>query len=387
MNNEKKKIRFKNVDFLRIIGAFTIVYCHSIRCPLIKSYQDMSDLLKDMVYTSAYSYMWVTFFFIMSGFFFFHYSDFSTRFIDYFKKKIIRFLPVIVFAVVLYWVLSLFTPIVYRKYVNMFVVFLLNSMGLAGLDGGNIGTTWYVAAFFWVSCLYFYLTKIYDKKYINLLMGITPFFAYIFLLHAPGRINTVYFHFIPKGILFAMGGMSLGYWVNEIYNLNKDNLKKQLSKLEYFLYGCLEGYLLYYIVRNTVFHRLGFMNFMPLIFVFLGLFYLFLIKRGFVSRLLENDFSVILGRYSYSIFVVHIIIVDLMAKIIWKPHMLFTINHIHLNMIMTIMLSSLLGIIAYHLVEKPAEKYLKSKWTASNDLKNIMIEGGGKNCFANNKNV
>ncbi len=375
------KTRFKNIDLLRIIGALTIVYNHIIHCTYMKTLSKDSILLQEIFYKAHYSALWVPFFFIIAGFFLFHYIDYTMKFIDFFKKKVIRLLPVIVFAIVLYWFLSLFTPLVYRKYINIFTIFFLNSIGLTGKDMGNIHPVWFVAVLFWLSNFYFYISKIYDKKYINLLMGVTPFFAYIFLLHTSGQVNLVFYNFIPRGILQGMGGIALGYWINEIYNLNKDNLKRQLSKLEYFLYGCLEGYLLYYIVRNTVFHRLGFMNFMPLIFVFLGLFYLFLIKRGFVSRLLENNFSVILGRYSYSIFVVHIIVLDLISTIIWKKHPVFTLNHVYLNIFIVLVSSFILGVIAYHLVEVPSNKFFKN--LLLNNRK--ICDEGGKSDLSNNK--
>lgn len=83
---------------------------------------------------------------------------------------------------------------------------------------------------------------------------------------------------------------------------------------------------------------------------------------GYFSRLLNNDFSVILGRYSYSIFIMHTIVLDLFKVYLWQSHKSFIIHYPILNLIIPIFVSIVVGILTYHCVERPAANYLKNKW-------------------------
>ena len=84
--------------------------------------------------------------------------------------------------------------------------------------------------------------------------------------------------------------------------------------------------------------------------------------------------SVILGRYSYSIFVMHIIVQDLLRRNFWDIHRSFVIAHPVFNLILPVILAILLGVVTYHLVERPAARYLKNKWFPDKDKKPETLE-------------
>jgi len=365
-----EKEQFKNIGVLRFIGILVILYFHVTLCGLYNSIVDLSPIVSTLKYNASNGNIWVMFFFIMSGFFFFRYTNFANDFFYFFIKKVIRFWPIIFFSVFVYNILSHFTPMTYHRYINIFTLLLLNNVGFTGNNMGNLHPIWFVSVLFWTMCLYFYITKIFDKKYVNLFMGIVPFFSIAFITNSTFFPPAVYFNFINIGILEAMGGLSIGYWINEIYNMY--NCKKVSSKnnILMILISITEIYLLIFIINNTVFHKMNFMNFLPLLFAFIMLFYLFLIKKGWVSQLLENKNFSFIGQYVYSIFVTHIIIFDLINEVFWKIHPYFVINHLLFNTFAVILLSIMFGVITYYLIEKPIGKWLNSCW------KKLLPSGG-----------
>ena len=362
---ERKKERFKNLDLLRFIGAVIIVYFHINICGLYGTISDKLPLIQILQDKCTFGWAWVDFFFVISGFCFFRYTNFSQDFITFFKKKVIRLCPVIFFAVFLYRILSFVTPITYHKYINVFTLLLLNNVGLTANDMGNIHPVWFVSTLFWTLCFYFYLVKIFEKKYINLIMALIPFFAFTFITNSTHFAPATFYNFINIGIINAMGGIALGYWINEIYNRHKETTSE--NKLQLIIISAVEIYLFIFIIQNTIFHKIKFItgNYMPLMFAFVPLLYLFLIKKGLLSKFFENNISVLLGKYSYSIFVMHIVVLDFLNEVLWKIHPDFITNNLFFNTSLAIILSIFLGIFTNHFVEEPATRYLKKEWLAT----------------------
>lgn len=89
---------------------------------------------------------------------------------------------------------------------------------------------------------------------------------------------------------------------------------------------------------------------------------LFLLNKGYVSELLNNDINVFLGKYTYSIYLTHSVVRELFKGTFWKYHPEFVFMHPLLNIVITLLTVLILGIITYHFVEKPASKYLQEKY-------------------------
>jgi len=107
------------------------------------------------------------------------------------------------------------------------------------------------------------------------------------------------------------------------------------------------------------------------------LFWLFVNQKGYLSKLFNQNLSVFLGKYSYSIFIIHPVVLNLFREYIWKIHPNFVISYPIINLFVPLVCSVLAGIVVYHLVEKPAYNYLKSKWfpvkTNADNLNNIIL--------------
>ena len=94
---------------------------------------------------------------------------------------------------------------------------------------------------------------------------------------------------------------------------------------------------------------------------FACLFYLFIRKEGYLSRLLERDWCVWLGRYAFGIFIIHWPVFRIAKEILLPGHEEWALAHpwcLLWGMACVIMLLSMLG---YHYIEVPVMRYIKSK--------------------------
>ena len=88
---------------------------------------------------------------------------------------------------------------------------------------------------------------------------------------------------------------------------------------------------------------------------------LMLIKKGFITKLFDNKIFPVLSKYTYSIYVTHAVILSIYLAF-YKSHNSIITNHFYTFTCGYFITAILLGIITYHLVEKPCANYLKSKW-------------------------
>jgi peptidoglycan/LPS O-acetylase OafA/YrhL len=180
-------------------------------------------------------------------------------------------------------------------------------------------------------------------------------------------------HFLNYGIMRGLGGMGLGYFLAKAYRFYTERIipRSAMSVRRNFritLGATLcEVCLIAFLINNTMFHNMKFSNDFIFVIAFIALFWMFLIRRGFISRLLDNNFSVFLGKYSYSIYVMHLTVISTAKFFISVPHPEFAQAHPFLNIIVIIVAAIVLGIITYHLVEKPAANYLAKKWRSKFD--------------------
>ena len=309
----------------------------------------------------------VEFFFIISGFFLIYGFNKNLSTFDFIKKKIIRLSPLMLFFNIIYLILSLFTKsIKYDTYNNILSLLFLGNIGVTKAHG-NLGIVWYVSVLFWVSFLYFYLLKYFERKNINLFSAISIWFSYVFMIQARGgnishHIKT-YNNIFVVGLLRGLGGMGIGYFIGLIYKENKDKIENmKFNKATTFFITLLEVFLFSWSVYYLIIHKMSYKNNIIFILFFNILFILFLIKKGLFTKLLDNNLSVILGRYSYSIYITHSFVLNMLRTFFWKKYINIIIVHPLLNVVMTMLLVLILSILVYHLVEKPSAEYLRRKW-------------------------
>lgn len=352
--------KIKNIEFLRFIFALIIVYFHfggSIFKPFVNQIPFYNTGLENCL--NAYMPVW--FFFIISGFFLFLKIDKTQDYIDFAKKKLIRFMPIILFTLLLCFIASLFTPYTFLKYENIFTLLNLQCCGLT-FRHGNLGVSWFISVLFWTISFYFYLYKCVDKKLFNLIVACIVFFCYAMIIHHKGMsaYKNIYY-VLNYGMLIGFANVGLGYFISNIYKENIEKIKNKTFNICQTLFcTAIEIYTFIFLFYYMCMHKLNYNNSTLLfIIIFSILLWMFLIKKGYLSRLLNNDLSVFLGQFSFSIFIMHAFIIDIWKICIYNNYPQWVIQHPVANIIILSTIIIFSGVLAYYLVEKPATKYLK----------------------------
>lgn len=358
--------KIKNIEFLRIIGCLSVILFH-----FFCKYNPVNIHTDINFYTYFYQITHngnkaVELFFILSGVFFAITYKSNLNILDFIKKKIIRFSPVLIFSVCLAFIFSIFKCVKFKYYNNLLGILFLNGTPLS-LCNDNITTDWYIGALFWTLLLFFYVKQNFQEKYINIFFVIGIFISYSIIIHfGKGVISHTWqdFHnMINFGILRAFGGIGIGYFIGEWYRTNYDKIKNLVICTKYkFIITVIEILCVGFIIKNLMFYNLKFENQIIYVIVFAITIILFLLNQGYLSKYLNRDIFVNLSKYTYSLFIMHYIIIRGIYGYISKnyPNIIYT--HPILNMLFTLTIVFVVGILTYHFIELPSAKYLKNKF-------------------------
>lgn len=353
------KERFKNVDLLRFIFAVLIVMFHFRVCPTIR------PIIEHALPGLRHCNVCVDFFFIMAGFFLFNTINTTLSTFEFTKKRFLRLAPLIWIFLIIMAIASIFTHAInFPLNGDILRGLLLHDIGFApGPTSIGGGIHWFISVLFWVSLFYFYIAKIINKKYLNLTIWLLTIISLGLKLNYcnfnTGGHTTNIYYFINIGVLRGLYGIGIGYFISQLYKsgfLQKcsRNIEHIISFLEIY---CI-GFLTYFLLSTKVLPgKSGFLY----IVIFSIIFYLFLIKKGFVSKLFDNNLSVKLGAYSYAIYVMHPLITPIFNKYIYITANHTVMNHIKIFYIFEILLAIILGITIHHFFEKPINKLISSK--------------------------
>lgn len=354
--------KIKNIEILRFLFALVIVYFH-LQYGIVNLFQNGIPLYNQILNNVKWSSLPVDFFFIISGFFLFLKTDFSQDFITFAKKKLIRFMPNIIFILILIYICSFFTPLEFLKYENIFTILNIQNVGLT-YKYGNLSASWFISSLFWGLSFYFYLYKSVDKKIFNLITACIVFFCYSMWIHTKGDASYINVAYVfNKGMIRALSSIGVGYFLSMVYKDNIQQVKEMtLNIWQKLLFTAAEVYLFCFIFYYLVFHPINYDNRMIMIIAFIFLFSLFVIKKGYFSKLLENNISVFLGQFAFSIFLTHQFIRSLWKYYVCKAHSQWVIAHSVENLVLFFTVVILFGVFTYYFVEKPSFKYLKEKF-------------------------
>lgn len=329
-------------------------------------FASQSDFFAKLLEGVSHGNKAVDMFFILSGFILVLTFKQQVTFWDFVKKKIARLWPTAVFAMGAAYVLSLFKMFKWAGYENLMALLFLDGTGLMR-PFCNVGVLWFVGTLFWCSLFYFYIIKNFPKKNVDFAVALITFFGYVILISGGkgnlSRLFVVYGDVLSLAFLRGLAGMGLGYFIANAYAVwGLEWREKKTAPLPALAFTAAEIWLLAANVWYLCFHKIKFYNNFIFIIMFVGLFLLFLAKRGYISRFLECNFSVWLGKYAYSIFLTHCLVRVVFLKCLWKVHPGFVLAYPVLNTILPVIVSVLTGMAVYHLAEKPAADYLTKKW-------------------------
>ncbi len=368
--------KIKNLEFLRIIGCIAIVLLHLFNQATFYTLFPDIEIYNKFRQMTANGQIAVDLFFILSGFFFiYNYTSGKTA-AEFIKKKIIRLYPVLIFIIILYFAASLTGVLKFKYYDNLLTIFCLNGIGLT-LKYDNVCVFWYCSAMLWVMLFYKCLIDSYNYKTVNLIIAVISIFAYIFVIHVHngsiyGHFDT-YYAFFNIGIMRAVAGMGVGYFIGGWYKNNLISIKNlKFNLFQKILISFTEFICIYFIINNLIFHKLKFQNKIIFIAVFTITIILFLIKQGIFSKLLDNKLCIVFSKYTYSVYMVHLFIYQVLKGSIWKYYPEFVYVYPIVNIIIPLFLTIILGAVTYHFIEIPFARLLNNY-----KFSNITPRAGG----------
>ena len=357
----KRGNMLKNIEFLRVIGCLAIVMIHLFNSVALHGLFSDINLYHKMYNFTSNGNKAVDLFFILSGLFFSIKIDTRKSIIEFLRKKIIRFYPVLIFVLILFFISSIFGITSFTLYDNILAVLGLNGTSLI-IKNGNVGIFWYVSAMLWVFTLFLYLLKHYDKKNVNLFIFLSIFFCYSFIIHAKGgvinRQTQTFYYIFNIGMMRAIGGIGLGYFIGEWFKNRTFVIEIVWYKL---LASILEIFCVVFIIRNLLFNKLQYDNQIIFIVVFVITIVLFLMKQGIISRFLESDIWSNLSKYTYSFYMTHAFIFSVLKGAVWNKHSEWVYSHPILNVFVALLMVFVVGVLTYHCIEKPFTKVLAKK--------------------------
>ena len=339
------KKRLNNIDFLKIIFNLGIIYGHVLQHFLIPQFKEYEILYK---YTSyAFGYM-CEFLFIISGFFLFKdLNKNSCR--EFIIKKVTRFWPILAFSIVVSYILSRFSLASWTDINVIPELLFLNATVVYNLPTVT-GVAWYVSALFWSSIFYYTISKLFKEKFIYIVYLIT-FFLYLILFNKvnlydqPTILNSVISFLMIRGLAGVGLGILFAYNVKPEIN-TKINFKS-------FLIGLVEITILFLIILYLSIIKIAYA--FPIgLSLFIILFYLFIRSYGMFSIILNSDKIIIpfLSKNIYAIYIMQFIVFGILNKILYKNPYYGVYMFPIFNIIISIILCFVVGIISQFIVDK-----------------------------------
>lgn len=341
-----------NIGFIRILFTLEIIYFHLFCQPntLFAMYPSTFSQYHNL---TSHGYLGVEMFFIMAGFFLFFSTRKNISFKDFFVNKFVRLWVVPAFALLCFIILALFGLGDLHILQDILHLLLLKNTGLT-LELYDNGTAWFVSVLFWVSAFYCYLATLFDKKYTNLLFVLLIYFSLVLLVNGTGGNFCEHYNmvnsFLNVGMLRGISEIGIGYLLGMTYS-HRNFESKKINSLQFIIYSFLEIFLGYFCIREIFHHNVLFSNDLLYVILFTLLFYLFVLRRGIISKILDRQIFYNLGCYSYSIYIMQEVVFKVLNRTFWQ-HNTFIVTHPVLSINLSILCCLVIGILVYYLVEK-----------------------------------
>lgn len=325
-----KQGKLHNVEFLRVYFTFAVMMLHF--CTQFR------------IWTSGSQ--GVEFFFILSGYLLVLTYNPKRSLIEYAKQRYIRFVPLIIAG-------GLLAGGGWRSFED---IFLLQSTGLAYATSANT-PAWYIAVLFWCSLFYLGLMKHVKSDYLPFVLAVLAFIFCLAIINTPGR-HGLFADLLTKRMLRGLACMGIGML---LACFCKRPAKKSVnSSGELTLYTLAElGILLYLffsLLNKELF--LSYWIYQPISHVIL--LWLFIRKKGVISRALDTSIFSVPAKYCLSIYLTHSVFYRTVQTFVKSNYPGWLENNIELSITLAILGSCILGIIAYYLIELPCAHYLSN---------------------------
>ena len=299
--------------------------------------------------------------FIISGYFLsFSLLKQDKNFIQFMLHRLFRFWPTLLFAVLCVGVLGLFHLVKFNIGQNVLNLFLITQNG-TGLTTQltNLNATWFVCSLFWCSLFYYSLYRVFHNNYLsNFLSVIISYFCVLLYINFPNvRDFQLIYGILPKSGVLALGMIGWGILLNMLLL----EIKVDKIRISSWIASLSEIFLLFYLIHGLLFHKFK-QTYLVVILAVTFLLILFIMRRGFLSKFLNKSWVEKIGRYSFSIYIMQeISFVPL--KYLWLKFSDFDNSRIwYITLVIcSLLFCAFIGVITYHLVEKPAQVYYRKR--------------------------
>lgn len=354
----KKAEKFKNVELLRFIMAWAIVGFHIVNAKVFDQYGLL--FLKPYLMQGSSA---VSMFFVMAFFFLVLTIKPKQSLWSFYKSKWLRMAPLIVAVSVVGYILHKCGYWEWNWSANIENCLMIHDWATAKHPslGAFVHPAWFVAAYMLVGVFYVGLIKTIPTKFHPFILGILAYIAWrINILSGQlPKYGTILGHFNIARAFFCLG---IGYALAHAYrNYTNTPPPYYVSLGRSLCYTLLELVLVTFIVICLFVGCVNILSLFLVIIAFASLFWLFITKSGYLSRFLDRDWCVFLGRYAYAIFIVHILVLKA-ASLIVLPHCkAWSIEHPWLVLSGIAAVTMMLAVLGYHWVETPIVRFFKNK--------------------------
>lgn len=317
------------------------------------------------------SYVFVDFFFVLSGFVIsLNYNTISTykSFFNYMKKRIIRLYPLHFYSNFIFLIYAIFSGFLILKLfpqyfersnydfyqdVILFIdsIFLTNSTPLLYGTSGLNSPSWSISSEI-ISYLVFGLSLVFIKQNrMNFMFISIIIFSSIILYN-----NGIFFYTEKLGFLRGFIGFFSGYFVWKIYSLKKSfSINKHVELLLPILLLSILFLINFFGSENIILFEI------VIIPIFFSISILILLNtNGLLTKILNSTIFNFLGKVSYSVYLNHLIILTIFSRVVFR---VFKIEKTDLNMMVILMLSIILILIysylTHYFIENKFGKYLR----------------------------
>ena len=263
-------------------------------------------------------YIWVEFFFILSGFFLgknvldnkeTNYAEHKFSSLNYLKTSVKKLYPLYILAFVISFIsMSIINDWDFMQNVSALfsAKWEILMLQMSGFDLNAIvinGTTAYISALLFASLIIHYILENHFKMFINILGPILCIGSYAYIINHYGNLSqwTAFNGWVCAGVIRALGGISVGvitYVVIRVY------LEKLSTLLLNFIYAiCSLCCVLLIVCRNNISY-VDEIIYIPIFSLIIGAVYI-KSQRNKIKYDLLNDIFIYLGNLSYPIYLIH----------------------------------------------------------------------------------
>lgn len=354
-----KSRQFMNIEILRFLLVMFVILEHASMRFLNISHESFFYL--DNFINFGRSQL----FFVIAGFFlFFSSKNLQSNPIFFIKKRWLRLSGIVIFTTLVCLAVHNFNTAYHPIEDNLLTALLINLLKSSECNY-LVGPAWYVNVLFFLSCIYFAIFKTLEKKYALLVTVLLA--AFSLNLYARGiTLGNDGWANMPGATFSLSVGILLAEAFKKI-SLSSPEQEVEVNKrtISYFAYSCFELFIFISLLIGLYGKHLGFNLGNNVMSGSIALMlWLFLIKKGMLSNFLNKTWSIYFGKYTYSIFMTHVIVLQTVGKLL-SSHSDFCIQHNIAVPIAVIIAILSFAVFCHHFVEMPL-----SRWTAEKFLYN-----------------